>query len=50
MGVKGGKALKRVQVKGSEVEAELGSGDSEFEGLNMGAWVTQDLSVPLLSI
>src|SRR5882724_3854388 len=50
MGLKGGKTQKRVWVEGLEVEAELGSGDSEFEGLDMGAWVTPDLLVALLGI
>ena len=42
--------LKRVQVEGSEFEAELGSGDSEAEGNDMGVQVTQDLSMALLGI
>jgi len=50
MGARGRREPKRAQVKGSEVEAESGSGDSEAEGLNMGAWVTQDLLVALLGI
>jgi len=41
---------KRVWVEGSEVEVDLGSGDNEVEGLDIGAWVTQDLSVVLLGI
>ena len=50
MGVRGRKVLKKAQVEGLEVEAELGSGDSVFEGFNMGTQVTQDLLAVLLSI
>ena len=38
------------QVEGSDGEVESGSDDTEFAGFDMGAWVTQDLSVALLGI
>ena len=41
MGAKGRKVLKKAQVE-SEVDVKLGLEDSEFEDLDMGAWVTQD--------
>ena len=48
--MKGGRFPQKAWVEGSEVEAESGSGDSEAGGVDMGAWVTQDLSVVLLGI
>jgi len=49
-GAKAGKELKQAQVKGSDGEVESGSDDTKFVGFDMGAWVTQDLSVVLLGI
>jgi len=42
-----GKEPKRALIEGSDGEVELGSEDTDFEGLT---WVTQDLSVTLLGI
>jgi len=49
-GTKGERLLKKAWVKGSKVEAKSRSGDSEAEGIDMGAWVTQDLLAALLRI
>jgi len=49
-GVKASKEPKRAQVEGLDREVELGSEDTNFAGFNMGAWVTQDLSVLTFSI
>jgi len=49
-GVKAGKEPKWARVEGSDGEVESGSDDTKFAGFNMGAQVTQDLSVTLLGI
>jgi len=50
LGAKAGKELKRARVEGSDGEVESGLDDTEFAGFDMGARVTQDLSVTLLGI
>jgi len=49
-GAKARKELKQARVQGSDGEVESGLDDTEFVGFNMGAQVTQDLSVLLLRI
>jgi len=48
--VKAGKEPKWAQVEGLDGEVESGLDDTEFARFDMGAWVTQDLSVMLLGI
>jgi len=40
LGVKARKEPKWARVDGSDGEVELGSDDTDFIGLDMGAWVT----------
>ena len=49
-GVKARKEPKQARVEGSDGEVESGSDDNEFVGFDMGARVTQDLSVVILGI
>ena len=50
MGTKGRKLPQTTQAKVSKAEAESWSGDSDRREVDLGMWVTEDLTVALLGI